>query len=449
MILRLVIIIGLALLVMVTPVVAQEPPRIALIIGNSDYAQANWKLANPQKDAQLMADTLSSIGFDVQLVLNAGEDEMEEAFALHGERLAAAGPNAVGLLYYAGHGVESEGDNYLMPVDARPRTEQDVWRQAPRLGQALRYINKAGNAVNFVILDACRDNPLPSASRSVGGGLAAVEKADGLLIAFATAPGFTASDGSNTGNSPYTAALASILPQRGVVAELAFKKVAGIVNSTTGGEQTPFYNTGLIGEDFCFAGCTMSELLADDEAVALGQALLSEAILPLQEFKARFPGSGGVRFVEAELASLAERTGVVLSRELRLTITRIECALADDEGPINEVDMRKMYIGARPSAEEATLGLKAVYHWDGPTSKKFETGDIMAIDQSVVFSFQNEDTVSISAEFVDYDDFGKNEVGHTELVLPVDRIGREQSFAIGSADFNFNIYYRFDVAEQE
>lgn len=229
-------------------------PRIALIIGNSDYAQTGWQLANPENDALLMADTLASIGFDIQLLLNATEEEMEDAFAIHGERLAAAGPDAVGVLYYAGHGVQSQGSNYLIPVDATPRTEQDVWRQAPRLGEALQYIESAGNAVNFVILDACRNNPLPSATRNVGGGLASVPRSQGLLIAYSTEPGYTAADGQGESNSPFTRALADVLPTQGLVAELAFKRVADRVKSETGGAQNPFYNSGLTGADFFFAG---------------------------------------------------------------------------------------------------------------------------------------------------------------------------------------------------
>ena len=425
---------------------AQEQKRVALVVGNSSYVQTGWALANPERDARLMADTLSSIGFDVLLVLNADEDEMEDAFALHGDRLAAAGPDAIGVLYYAGHGVESEGDNYLIPIDARPQTEQDVWRQAPRLGQALQYIEAAGNAVNFIILDACRNNPLPSASRSIGGGLAAVESADGLLIAFATAPGFTAADGQGNANSPYTAALANILPQPGIVAELAFKKVAGTVNAATNGAQTPFYNTGLIGDDFCFAGCAAPDLLASDEAMALGQALLSGQITPLRAFKEQFPQSRGVRFVDSELEILSASAGVPLVQTLTFTVTRIECVIADDEGPINTVDMRKMYVGARPTRQEQSRGLADVYHWDGPTSLKFDTGTELEIDQSVDFDFAADDTITIAAEFVDNDDFGENEIGKADLVLPVDRLGQEQSFTIGSDDFNFKVHYRLDTA---
>jgi len=264
-----------------------KEPRVALIIGNAAYEQTGWQLANPENDALLMADTLSSIGFDVQLLLNATEEEMEDAFAIYGERLAAAGSNAVGMLYYAGHGVQSQGANYLIPVDAKPRTEQDVWRQAPRLGEALQYIEAAGNAVNFVILDACRNNPLPSASRSAGsGGLAAVERSRGLLISYATEPGFTAADGQDTANSPFTAALADVLPMPGLVAELAFKRVADRVRTETGGGQNPFYNSGLTGEDFYFAGAPASfaDLLdqirekdsADTPAETLQQGVIPE-----------------------------------------------------------------------------------------------------------------------------------------------------------------------------
>ncbi|MEQ8299606.1 MAG: caspase family protein [Hyphomonas sp.] len=228
--------------------------RIALVIGNSDYNQSGWELPNPVKDADLISDTLKGIGFEVTLVKNATEDEMEVAFQDHGARLQAAGTDAIGVFYYAGHGVQSEGLNYLVPVDANARTEQDLWRQAPRLGDALQYINRAGNSVNFVILDACRNNPLPSATRDVSGGLAPVGRARGLLISYATEPGFTAFDGENE-HSPFTEALAAVLPVDGLIAEQVFKRVADRVNEATEGAQTPFYNSGLTGEDICFAEC--------------------------------------------------------------------------------------------------------------------------------------------------------------------------------------------------
>lgn len=232
-------------------------PRVATVIGNSDYVQAGWYLKNPESDARLIATTLENIGFQVKLATNLDEDAMEDMFADHAARLTAAGPDAIGLLYYAGHGVQSQGANYLLPVDARPQTEQDVWRQAPRLGEALQYIESAGNSVNFIILDACRNNPLPSASRSLGGGLAEAARSRGLLVAYSTEPGQTAADGVG-GNSPYTRALADVLPTGGLTVEQVLRRVAYRVDQATGSAQTPFFNSGLIGEtDICFnpAGC--------------------------------------------------------------------------------------------------------------------------------------------------------------------------------------------------
>jgi hypothetical protein len=232
---------------------AQE--RIALVIGNSAYEQPGWHLPNPANDAALISSALTDVGFTVTTLTDLDEDAMEQAFQEHGARLTAAGTDAIGIFYYAGHGVQSEGLNYLVPVDANAATEQDLWRQAPRLGDALRYINAADNAMNFIILDACRNNPLPSANRDLsGGGLAPVGRASGMLISYATEPGFTAADGQDQ-NSPFTKALASVLPSQGLIAEQVFKRVADRVNASTSGAQTPFYNSGLTGEDFCFAGC--------------------------------------------------------------------------------------------------------------------------------------------------------------------------------------------------
>ncbi|MEE2922806.1 MAG: SUMF1/EgtB/PvdO family nonheme iron enzyme [Pseudomonadota bacterium] len=242
---------------MLGPLALSQPadaPRYALVIGNSNYQQTGWQLPNPARDAQLMADTLSTVGFTVDLVIDGTEDEMETAFAAHGARLKAAGASAVGLIYYAGHGVQSQGLNYLVPVDANARSEQDIWRQAPRLGDALRYVEHAGNAVNFVILDACRDNPLPSATRSAAGGLAEVKPARGLLISYSTAPGYVAYDGEGR-HSTFAVALSDTIQQQNLIAEQVFKRVADRVNQSTNGLQTPFYNSGLTGADFCFAGC--------------------------------------------------------------------------------------------------------------------------------------------------------------------------------------------------
>lgn len=245
--------------------------KIALVVGNSQYEMPGWALNNPANDARLMADVLERVGFQVTVAIDLDEEEMEDAFAEHGARLSHAGADAIGVFYYAGHGVQSQGYNYLIPVDARAQTEQDVWRQAPRLGDALQYIRAAGNPVNFIILDACRNNPLPSAGRDLSGGLAPVSRANGLLISYATEPGYTAADGDRS-NSPFTEALAAVMPTEGLIAEQVFKRVADRVRLATNGAQNPFYNSGLTGADFCFSSCDVR----DEEGISNAARMVFE-----------------------------------------------------------------------------------------------------------------------------------------------------------------------------
>ena len=237
----------IAVLLLASASYAIAQPRVATVIGNGDYVKPGWRLKNPVNDAHLMADTLRSIGYEVKVYENLDEDEMEAAFQDHGNRLAAKGPDTIGVFYFAGHGVQSGKYNYLMPVDARPSTEQDVWAQAPRLGLATEFMESAGNAVNFIILDACRDNPLPRARRTgASGGLGQPKRARGFVFAYATEPGRTAADGAGA-NSPFTEALAAILPTQGLSYFDVLSLVTDRVDDATNGGQTPYVSTGLIG----------------------------------------------------------------------------------------------------------------------------------------------------------------------------------------------------------
>ena len=267
---------------------AQAERRIALVIGNGAY-QHTSPLANPTNDARLMADTLRGIGFEVTLKLDLTEDQMEDAFNQHGQRLTSAGADSIGILYYAGHGIQSQGRNYLIPVDARMQTEQDVWGEAPYLGLAIRHIIAADNRMNFIILDACRNNPLPSTFRGAEDGLAEHVKTDGLLIAYATEPSMKAFDGAGN-NSPFTRALAEVLPVEGLIAEQMFKRVADRVKTATNGAQRPFYNSGLTGDDFYFSGRGGGSILGAD-AAAMTAFNAADTACEYQSFIDRFPGS--------------------------------------------------------------------------------------------------------------------------------------------------------------
>lgn len=311
---------------------ALAEPRIALVIGNSDYTVERWKLDNPVRDARLMRAALKDLGFEVEVVLDADEDEMEDAFARFGARLKEAGKDATGFFFFAGHGVQSEGLNYLVPVDTVAYNEADIWANAPRLELLFRYLENAGNGANFIVLDACRDNPLPSAVRNTAGGLAAASRVRGTLIAYSTAPGAVAEDGTGK-YSEFTLALSEMIGQPGISAETLFRRVATRVEQRTGYRQQPWIESGLRGtEDFCFAGCEIDEA-ARDEAAALAASLGSNDANVLKTFLAAFPGARSRSLVEARIDQLEGRGGAAPASTGRQLSGPEEGETADAETP--------------------------------------------------------------------------------------------------------------------
>ena len=305
----------LVFLWMFTSSAVQAEKRIALIIANSDYATTGWDLENPKNDAVLMRQALEGLEFEVHTILDANREEMERAFQAHGERLSNAGPDSTGFFFYAGHGVQSEGLNYLVPTDARAYSEADVWAQAPRLENFFRHILRAANERNFVVLDACRNNPLLSSSRNLSGGLATVTEAEGTLIAYATAPGTVAEDGD--ANSPYATALAALIAEPGQSVETLFRRVRTRVEINTNNRQRPWTESGLSGdEDYCFAGCAKIGSSSGTEAAAALRALNSGTLSELQSFLAAYPESSSRSLVEREIALL--ENGSEASEEIPL-----------------------------------------------------------------------------------------------------------------------------------
>ena len=222
-------------------------PRVALVIGNAAY-QRIGQLANAVNDARDMANALKSLRFQVVYVENGTRDQMGAAVESFGKQLPEG---AVGLVFYAGHGAQVKGENYLIPVDADIRSEGEVQYKAVNVGQILDKLEARRARVGIVVLDACRDNPFPSVSRSSRGGLASIDAPSGTLIAYATAPGRTASDGSGK-NGLYTGLLLRNLTQPDVAIEDVFKRVRVGVMQATQGEQIPWESSSLTG-DFFFA----------------------------------------------------------------------------------------------------------------------------------------------------------------------------------------------------
>jgi hypothetical protein len=221
---------------------AENPNRTALVIGNSAYGQAG-QLRNPVNDATDIAALLQQLGFEVTLLRDVDLRQMEGAIDSFNRQLHRGG---VGLFYYAGHGVQVDGENYLIPLKAQIERSQDVRYEAVPLGRILGAMEEAGNDINIIILDACRDNPFARRWRSIQRGLAAVQAVRGAFIAFATEPGGVALDGEGR-NGVYTSHLLQYLKTPNLDVELMFKQVrAGVVQETQG-RQTPWESSSLIG----------------------------------------------------------------------------------------------------------------------------------------------------------------------------------------------------------
>lgn len=236
----------LAVLLAALPALAQQ--RVALVVGNGAY-RAVPRLANPAADAAAIAGALRAAGFSTELVRDSAKDGMEAALRRFG--VAAEGAE-LAVFYFAGHGIQVGGENYLLPVDARLSHARDVDFELIGLPVVTRAMQPARARV--LILDACRDNPLAaqmrglSGTRSVGRGLARVETVDlGTLIAFSTSPGAVALDGTGR-NSPFTAALVQHMATPGIEIRQLMTRVRRSVVEATGGQQVPWDNSSLITE---------------------------------------------------------------------------------------------------------------------------------------------------------------------------------------------------------
>ena len=223
---------------------AQAEKRLALVIGNAHYADA--PLLNPVNDAMDVARRLRECGFEVMLATDANQRRMKEAIRQFGQRLRHGG---VGLFYFAGHGLQIKGRNYLIPVGAVVTTESEVEYEAVDAGRVLAMMEAAANEMNLVILDACRNNPFARSFRSPDHGLAKMDAPKGSFLAYATAPGSTAADGQGR-NGLYTEKLLKHMGRPGLKIEDVFKQVRIDVAGSTDSRQIPWESSSLMGDFF-------------------------------------------------------------------------------------------------------------------------------------------------------------------------------------------------------
>ena len=271
---------------------AQER-RVALVIGNGDY-QAATKLINPVNDAADIGEVLAGLGFDVEVRIDADLDTMEKAVLRFGNKLAGF-TDSVGFFYYAGHGVQSNGENYLIPVDARLSAESMLRTRAIPLQFVLDSIGEAGNKLNIIVLDACRDNPF-SWARSSARGLAVVGiQPAASIVVYSTSAGKVAQDGTGR-NGTFTEELLRHLPTPGLDIMEVLRRTGQDVQAKTASAQIPAIYSQFFG---------FLQLVPGEAPAMAGPAA------PMETSAKASPAAGSVTSAGSSSGSSSESSGVL------------------------------------------------------------------------------------------------------------------------------------------
>ncbi len=331
-------------------------PRRALVIGNSAYRFG--RLKNPANDARAISEQLQKSGFEVATGLDLPREEMLEAIHAHGASLTRDG--AIGLFYFAGHGVQLVWRNYLLPIDATIDRLEDIEAKCVDVNALIARIAKAANPMNVIILDACRDNPFAADGKIEQKGLSQLDAPPDTLLAYATAPGNVASDGDGA-NGLYTEQLLREMNVPETKIEDVFKRVRLAVRRRSNGAQIPWESTSL-EEDFWFLPPKEQLRLAQEEAERIRRAQQAERQRLAQIEQARREEAERLqRELEAERARLAEEERERherLEREREAQLARVyeaELALwekvsgSEQPGPLEE------YLRRYPSGHFAEL----------------------------------------------------------------------------------------------
>jgi hypothetical protein len=289
-----------------TPEPTSRHLRVALVIGNSTYRNVT-PLVNPSHDSRLVAETLRSLGFT--LVGGREQNDLDKsrfdrAIQKFGDQMAGA---EVALFYYAGHGVQVHGSNYLVPIDANPTRESDVDFQFVDSETVLHQMEDAKAELNLIILDACRNNPFGGRGlRAVAAGLAEMQAPDGTLISYATQPGSVASDGDE-GDSPFTLALVHEIQQPGHDIFNVFNQIGLVVERESGGAQQPWVAASPIKGDFYFAGSapamsSTASSVSDPDVVFWQSIEHSRDVADYQAYLKEFPAGRFVPLAQVRIA---------------------------------------------------------------------------------------------------------------------------------------------------
>lgn len=346
-----------AVLMLSAPARAQT--RVALVIGNSSYKTVA-NLANPAHDAQDVSEALKRLGFTVKTVIDADFDGFRRALVDFG-RVAPRADMAV--FYFAGHGVEINGNNWLLPTDVELKTDVDAGTEAIGLQSAMQAVTTA-KTLGLVILDACRNNPFQSSIRKSYGatrrvqmlGLAPVEPADNVLVAYAARDGTVAADGAGR-NSPYTAALLRHLETPGLEVDFLFRNVRDDVMAATNNEQQPFVYGSLSSSEIYFkppTGVAADDPMPPDAAeIAWSFLRATNDISTLTRFVDRFPESSHVSDAKVRIASLVTAPAPGIKTDALPPPLTPVVAFADTEFARAEKAVARRFVRDTPAVEAA------------------------------------------------------------------------------------------------
>lgn len=389
----------------------QNESRLALLIGNATYKSS--PLQNPVNDVRLMEKALIEAGFTIIKAENASRREMQRMVRDFGERLKQSG--GVGLFYFAGHGVQVKGANYLVPVDADIRTEDEVAFDSIDAQSVLEKMETAKNRINLLILDACRDNPFAKGSRSGSTGLATMSAPSGSLVAYSTSPGSVASDGAGN-NGLYTQHLAAVMRMPDMPIEEVFKRVRANVRKDSANQQTPWENTALEGNFYfkkspppvvaTLAPAAQSAIQAPSAAPSIMAVELaywdsikgSNRPFELEAYIEQFPNGAFVGLAKARLRELVRELAAAKEREERILAKAQEEKLT----MAKELELARAREAAREKAASLELALAAAKAQPGqmvamatPAALKPSPTAIAALNIANLTSGQNIGTLQI------------------------------------------------------
>lgn len=232
----------LAMLWAGSPAQSQSQPRIALVIGNANYAKGALK--TPLVDGGLIAETLNSAGFEIVEGADVGQGDLRRIFRDFLAKVEAAGPDAIAFVYFSGYGLSFEGENFLAPVDVKLDRESDIPLDAVRLNDLMRPLAAMPGRAKVVVMDAARQHPFAMADARLATGLVAIEPSPGMLISYSSAPGTVAEDGQDA-YGPFAVAISEMMREPGLDLDAAFTRIRIRTHQTTQGRQTPWHVSAL------------------------------------------------------------------------------------------------------------------------------------------------------------------------------------------------------------